>query len=59
MSTATVTVINPVLVDGKWIESGTADMSTEQALEEQGKGTVQIVAIDGDPYHRGACCSDH
>ena len=59
MSIAKVNVISPILIAGKWIMSGDADIDLDAAKSEEKNGNVVIVSIDGDKVFDSPCCADH
>jgi hypothetical protein len=58
MIIAKVNVISPILIDGKWIMSGNADIDLDVAKSEYKKGNVIIVSIDGNKVFDNPCCAD-
>lgn len=59
MSIAKVEVINPILVNGKWIMPGIAEIDLEVANQEKAKSNVVIEEIDGVKVNGSGCCRDH
>lgn len=56
---AKIKIISPILISNVWLKDGEHDIDLDIAKQEELKGNLDIISIDGKPVVWGSCCSNH